>query len=247
MSGWRNNLQVAWLNSKQYAATLWFKDEEECVLCGNRSEDVVCADCRERYLLTKSPRCIACGKIIPIQKQVCRDCESGNGPQGLRKVTALGHYHGALKDYIHRIKFKSQPYHLLALADDLVSWVINVLPPPDALVPIPMHPARLAQRGYNQAEVLASILSRRLGIDIKDMLLRNRETLSQTALGRRERLKNLQGAFTLKPNFGKHIHTVWLVDDVVTTGATLEECSKALKTGGIDNIYAVCLGAGKEE
>lgn len=232
---------------KEFIDILWFENQVNCILCGNLSTDSVCPSCKETYFLENFPRCKFCGKIIPMQKQICKDCESGNGPEGLSQVTALGYYNGSLKEYIHHIKFKGQPYLLFPLTEYLISWVIDILPPPDALVAVPMHSARLALRGYNQAEVLASILSRRLGIRCYEILQRNKETASQSALGRRERLQNLQGAFTLRAEPRNNIDTVWLVDDVVTTGSTLEECARVLKTSGIRTIYAVCLCAGREE
>lgn len=247
MSDLYNTMSHTFQTIREYAATLWFDNQDNCILCGSISADSVCPNCKETYFQAVLPRCISCGKIIPLQKVVCKGCEAGNGPKGLTKVTALGYYNGALKAYIQNVKFKGQPYLLFPLAKHFVSWTIDTLPPPDAVLPVPMHPSRLALRGYNQAEVLASILSRQLGIRYQDMLQRNKETISQTALGRRERLLNLQGAFIMMPKLKKNIQDVWLVDDVVTTGSTLEECARVLKTGGIRNVYAVCLGTGKEE
>ncbi|HHV64863.1 MAG TPA: ComF family protein [Peptococcaceae bacterium] len=231
---------------KQVTAQIWYKDEECCLLCGQKSGKAICRVCKEKYFLPELRRCPTCGKIIGKSKTHCQDCLSGKGPQGLQGVTALGHYEGAWKEFIHRIKFKGQPYLLLALAAELTAWAVKSLPPPDAVIPVPMHPNRLAQRGFNQAEVLASLLSRYLGIPYCNVLDRVVDTVPQSTLGRQARLENLQGAFSLQPGAKVTWQTVWLVDDVTTTGATLAECAAILHRNGVEKVYGFCLGAGKE-
>ncbi|MGI5901835.1 MAG: phosphoribosyltransferase family protein [Desulfitobacteriia bacterium] len=233
--------------AREVLKLLWYEKEEKCLLCGAKSVKAVCQICYQEYFRPSQKRCRNCGKLIGGPISYCRDCQKGKGPQDIVKVTALGFYHGHWKELIHGIKYRGQPYLLLALEEYITSWAIKELPPPDIVVPVPLHPSRLACRGYNQAEVLASILSRSLGITLKDALLRLRDTKQQTSLGRLERIHNLRGVFKLAPQVSVAGQTIWLVDDVITTGTTIGECAQVLRRSGADEIYALCLGAGLEE
>lgn len=226
---------------------LWYEKTQKCLLCDSLAKETICQSCRLEYFRPELNRCYTCGKLIGENKVRCSDCEEGKGPKHLTRVTALGHYSGAWKDLIQKVKFRGQPYLLTDLKAYVDDWVIKILPPPDVIIPVPMHQSRLAERGFNQADALASILSRRLGIIYDDALFRNRETIPQTSLGRRARLNNVRRAFTIKENVNLRGQIVWLVDDVVTTGTTLDECAQVLKEHGVLAVYAICLAAGIEE
>lgn len=227
--------------------SFWYEQEEKCLICGRTAKKTICEGCRQYYFKAELSRCFSCGKLIREIKTRCQDCERGKGPKFLTKVTALGHYTGEWKDLIHKVKFKGQPYLLTYLTEYIDEWVIKNFPPPDCILSVPMHHTRLAQRGFNHADILGSILSRRLGIIYKDALYRNRDTIPQTSLRRQERLENVRGAFTIKKNIHLKGQIVWLVDDVVTTGTTLDECAQVLKEHGVIEVYAVCMAAGLEE
>jgi len=232
--------------AKEVAGRIWYEKRGTCLVCGEASSEAVCSDCREKYFLPGLKRCVSCGKLLDSRDEQCQDCRTGKGPKNLRRVISLGWYEGAWKDFIYNIKYKGQPYLLFALAEYLVGLAIRELPPPDAVIPVPLHPNRLAQRGFNQAEVLASILGRILGIRIKDVLIRVEDTKPQTLLGRQERRNNLQGAFGLKINSEVAGEVIWLVDDIITTGITMEECARILRENGAEDVFAFCLGAGRE-
>ncbi len=113
--------------------------------------------------------------------------------------------------------------------------------PADVLVPVPLHPHRQRERGYNQAALLAQAFGKTVGIPVlTDVLFRCRNTVSQTTLNAQERRANVADAFTCVPGSvqGKQ---VLLIDDVCTTGATLEACSIALRTGGAISVWALTL------
>ncbi|NLI91063.1 MAG: ComF family protein [Peptococcaceae bacterium] len=232
---------------KKLGSLLWYDQEESCLLCSAKSVEPICSGCREEYFQPRSSRCPSCGKLIGNLSERCKDCSSGIGPKTLDKVVSLGYYGGAWRDLICNVKYKGQPYLLLRLSDYMISCTVNNLPPPDAVVPIPMHPNKLAERGFNQTEVLASILSGKLGIQLRHYLIRTKDTAPQTSLGRNERIQNLRGVFQVKEGVKLKDKIIWLVDDVITTGATLGESAKILKENGVKEIYAFCLGAGKEE
>jgi ComF family protein len=119
---------------------------------------------------------------------------------------------------------------------------LPALPALDVIIPVPLHPQRLREREYNQSLLLANRLSRQTGIPLLlACLLRIRPTVPQTSLSKKERLTNLRGAFSVsKPAYiqGKRI---LLVDDVFTTGTTLNECAKTLRRAGSGHVYGLTL------
>jgi len=115
----------------------------------------------------------------------------------------------------------------------------------DFVVPVPLHPVKLRERQFNQSEVLAAYLAKKLNKKIvKDRLKRIKYTMPQTELKREQRLKNVNGAFRAKRDSNFEDKTILLVDDVLTTGATLNECAKALKDAGAKRVIAFALARG---
>ena len=116
---------------------------------------------------------------------------------------------------------------------------------PDALIPVPIHKARLAFRGFNQAELLARGLSKEFQIPVRnDLVYRVKKTTPQKELNDKERKNNLKSAFHVKPN-AIECKTVVLVDDIYTTGSTMDALAKALKANGVEQVYFVCLAIGR--
>ena len=114
-------------------------------------------------------------------------------------------------------------------------------PPPDWIVPVPLHRRRLRERGFNPAALIARELARLSGAHFSARtLVRLRDTPSQTGLGRRARQRNVAGAFACRPGIALP-DSIWLVDDVVTTRSTLEACGRALRKAGALRIVGVCL------
>ncbi len=108
----------------------------------------------------------------------------------------------------------------------------------DAIVPVPLHPARQRERGFNQAVLLAEWVSSHLGLPVRAALQRIHYTTTQTAFDRSERMQNLRGAFRLRKKADVRNLRVLLIDDVLTTGSTLSECARILKDGGARSVYA---------
>jgi len=112
----------------------------------------------------------------------------------------------------------------------------------DAMVPVPLHPKRLRWRGFNQALILAREVGRHWQVDVDPfVLMRNRETSLQTELNEEERRKNVRRAFSLHPEKSVHGKIILLVDDVYTSGATVNECSRALLRAGAKEVYVLTL------
>lgn len=226
--------------------SLWYKDENNCVLCG-REDGPICSTCIRDYFHPELGRCKGCGKLIVLSKSHCCDCEAGKGPKQLDQVAAWGHYTGELREFIKNIKFKARPREVMKIARPFSNWAITQLPAVDGIVAVPMHVTRLSERGYNQAEVICSALHWELGLPFLPGVERIESTTSQIPLSRLERLQNLKGAFVVRqPEYLKG-RSIWLVDDVTTTGATLEAVAEALRENGVREIFGLCLAAGLEK
>jgi ComF family protein len=148
-----------------------------------------------------------------------------------------------VRDLIHRFKYRKMT-HL----DQLLSWLLYrvwrdpriVADPPEMLTPVPLYRFRERERGFNQSNLLAQALSKRTGLPCKPLLIRTISTPSQTLLTRSQRRRNLRGAFATRNPFFNQRH-IMLVDDVLTTGSTLDECSRALLAGGARAVSAIAI------
>lgn len=239
-------IKEPWETVKRLCQSLLYEKQENCVLCG-KAHGPICSTCEEEFFQPERGRCQHCGKLIAKEHFLCLDCQEGRGPKGLDRVAAWGHYTGAWRDFIQDVKFKSQPYLIKEIVHPFSDWAIRNLPPPDALIPVPMHPERLAERGFNQSSALASALHWELGIPLIEGLERMTLTPPQVGLSRRDRLHNLTGVFALSSagrEWGIKGRRIWLIDDVVTTGATLEACTHVLREQGASKVYGLTLAAG---
>lgn len=234
-----------WRETVKVARAFWYDAEKTCVFCGKESGPI-CPACQSHYLRPELKRCQRCGKLIQQDNRYCLDCTEGRGPAQLERIAAWGHYTGGLKDFIRRIKFKAQPRLIGEISQSLAEWAVRQLPAVDGIVAVPMHPKRLADRGFNQAEVIASALSWELGLPIWSGVERIEAREPQTQLTRQERLSNLKNAFIVREEEGYQGRSIWLVDDVVTTGATMDAVAEVLRKSGVKAVYGLCLAAGLE-
>jgi ComF family protein len=167
---------------------------------------------------------------------VCAVC--AQRPSQLTSCHASAIYRDAAESWIRKFKYPEPGLAILRPEPQAVAVAMLLDaasrtpgPPPQLVIPVPLHPRRLRERGFNPAAVLARELARKLGIAYaSDHLERSRDTPSQTRLSRLERRRNVSGAFTRPPADALPAR-VWLVDDVVTTGSTLEEAARTLRQG----------------
>jgi ComF family protein len=197
--------------------------------------------------LVAPPLCLACGAAAQVHQPLCRACRADMrwlafeqaelpGPP----VWAAVSYDGPARALVAALKFRGA----IGVADAMAAQMAACAPPGllegRALVPVPLHPARRRRRGFNQAEELARALSRRTGLPLADCLRRTAggARASQVGRGREERLGALDGAFRLRAESPVPMRAL-LVDDVVTTGATLAACAAGLESGGVRQVGAV--------
>lgn len=188
-------------------------------------------------------RCTVCGTTGSL---FCAACSSRltpyppeAAPPGLEAMLVAWLYGDEVRQAIHALKYQRRRRVALLLADALAdAWPP---PPGDALIPVPLHPDRLAERGFNQAEELAQRLSQRWRLPLCTQgLIRGRDTGHQARLGRRARQSNVAGAFLWCSRHPPPAR-ILLVDDVLTTGATLVACADALRLAGSQEVRAVAL------
>ncbi|HEX8076998.1 MAG TPA: phosphoribosyltransferase family protein, partial [Chthoniobacterales bacterium] len=145
-----------------------------------------------------------------------------------------------VRKLVHDFKYGKQRH----LRYPLARWLGETLHDPrlrgrhfDLIVPVPLHPARERERGFNQAALLAEILAAGISVPVRPVLERTRYTTTQTAYDRAERMENLHGAFRLRKNRDVRDLRVLLIDDVLTTGSTLSECARVLKAAGAHAVH----------
>lgn len=222
-----------------------------CPVCGEivrPAGSLICPPCFRELSFVKSPICKKCGKEIADETmEYCEDCMSHR--HAFEYGVALVNYDETARASMVQIKYKNKREYLdfygtaVAVRYEKTIRRMGV----DAIVPVPVHRSRLRRRGFNQAEILAEILGERLGIPvIPDCLERTRKTLPQKELSAMERLKNLSGAFQAG-QVPVGVKSVLLVDDIYTTGSTIEACSRALKKAGAERVYfvVICMGGGR--
>jgi len=185
--------------------------------------------------------CAACDEEVPRLTAFCRPCALTlvRAPPGEPDLYAPYLYGGALALAIVRLKYERRPDLARPLGAVAVRGVASLDERPDLVVPVPLHPARLVQRGYNQAALLARPVARALGARFEPRALaRLRDTAQQANLDRAARSENVARAFAVPTPARVRGRRVLLVDDVSTTGATLRACASALEEAGAGEVVA---------
>jgi len=209
---------------------------------GVGAREYLCPACLARAPRIVPPFCSKCSE--PFSGAITSSFSCGNcANQTLHFEAAVAAYRarGIVRRLIHEFKYRQREYLRHVIGDWLASLIEDGRIDPaqfDILVPVPLHPAKQRQRGFNQAVLLARSFSTQTGIPMKMALDRVRYTKTQTAFDRTERLRNLRNAFRLRAGQDVQGLRVLLVDDVLTTGSTLSECARVLKNSGATSVYA---------
>jgi ComF family protein len=211
----------------------WLYPEDAlCPLC--RAERLsgawLCPWCSDTFPWVRMPLCPACGRPVEAAG-FCRDCAAAERifDQGV----GVAVYRGEAKAAVRALKYSGARWHAPWMGAMMGERVRLAQMKPEGVIPVPLHPARLKKRGYNQAGVLAEGAARYLDLPLwEDVIMRSVDTPTQTRLGREERLHNMRDAFGLLSPERVAGREVLLVDDIMTTGATLEACAAYLKKVG---------------
>lgn len=216
-----------------------------CSGCGDitQSNHIFCGACWVALNFIQKPFCQKCGVSLPYEADdlTCVNCLAFPPVFDLGRSSLR--YDGLARDLILRLKHGDATY----LPPSLASWIIQAgqdfWSTTDYIIPVPLHRWRLFKRRYNQATLLARVLRDNLNIPIlTNVLVRSRFTQSQGDKTRKERRQNVNNAFAIKDSLGcLKGKTIVLVDDVWTTGATLEACTKVLKKKGVEKVFVLTL------
>lgn len=193
-----------------------------CVLCG-----------REGGLI-----CEPCGRAFPARL----DADAIPKLTSIRAARSVWPYEGSVREIIRRYKYNGLRSLAPVLAKEIANVFLEWNPPISMITYVPVHPSRLRERGFDQSELLARELSRLTGIPLLPAIVRERETAIQArAMSAAQRAGNVRGAFHVPDSAALRRAHVLLVDDVLTTGATLTEAARALRHAGAGAIYAISL------
>lgn len=227
-----------------------------CRVCENLlsglEEKYICKDCFSKIEFITPPYCDKCGKILidsfkEIEKPICRDCHSLK--RHFYKARAVGIYEEALREGIHLLKFEKKVGIHKPLGDLLVRYLKeqqdDLIDRIDFVIPVPLHRKRLKSRGFNQAQLLCHYIEKHFNLPVNLDLKRIRFTPPQMNLRRQERLQNIKGAFEIKNKVAIAEKYILLVDDIFTTGATVDECSQVLLKAGAKQVSVLTLARGR--
>ena len=233
-----------------YEAILDFFFPPSCPICGETVGKNVepCEKCKIKIAYINYPTCLKCGKEISDEdEEFCKDCRENK--RSYQKGFPVIKYIEPMDESMAAFKYRNKRTYAKFYAREIVRKhgreMLDIKP--DILVPVPVHKSKLHKRGYNQAEVLARELATYLNVPVEpDLIKRNIKTSPQKELGTKAREENIKKAFNSTDKIVKY-RCALLVDDIYTTGATIEACTKILHEQGIKDVYytSVCIGKGE--
>ena len=225
-----------------------------CVVCNKvlkKSEKYYCTKCSKSLHWISGPVCMRCGKPLSCKEQeYCYDCQKKG--QAFDKGFALWVYDKTMKGAIARMKYGGDREHIDYFALEAVKcfgdrWRDLCL---DAIIPVPLHPERQEFRGFNQAGLIAEKIGQAIDVPVlQDVLIRTVATAPQKGLDHKARKKNVAKAFEIAPEKMTRVmqcNSVMLLDDIYTTGNTINACANKLRQSGVTEIYFFCLCTGED-
>lgn len=218
-----------------------------CMGCAVRDEKWLCDACAAQVTRIRDPKCAICSHPYDGALDIfsCPNCRGTARHMGF--AVSVVRSRGLAREMIHRFKYGREfqlrrvlgDWLLEAFADERIAALDTPL-----LAPVPLHPVRARERQFNQAEALAEWVGRRRGLRVVRALRRRRATVTQTHFDRKQRMQNLRDAFVLRQNAGVKDQCILLVDDVLTTGSTLDECARVLLEAGARSVCAITVARG---
>ena len=207
---------------------------------------LICPECSAKIERIQEPLCKKCGKPLDDEKrELCTDCKKKK--HEFEQGKAVFVYSGGIRESLYRFKYSNRREYADFYGEEALhryeKWILNKKI--QVIVPIPLHKKRQRVRGYNQAELFARVIGARLGIPVcADLMIREKNTVPQKELNEAERKNNLKNAFKITKNI-VHLFYILLVDDIYTTGSTIDADALALKKAGGTHIYFICVSSGR--
>lgn len=209
------------------------------------SHGTLCLSCWQGIEFITDPCCQCCGYPFAFatgEQSLCGECLQSPPPYA--RARAAFRYSDASRDLVRKLKFHDQTLLARIFATWLISAGRPLIDDCELIVPVPLHYWRFVRRRYNQSALLAQSLSRQCGLPVLvDGLSRTRNTPPQSSLTRKQRIENVRDVFTVTPRHARAIRgrRVLLVDDVITTAATVRECTQALLAAGAASVQVLAL------
>jgi ComF family protein len=227
-----------------------------CAVCGQMGHGVLCEECRGQFDLIAEPWCRQCGRALDPQAKggpVCGECRAETF--AFDWARAVGRHNGALRECVLAFKFRGATQLAGPLGELLAARLERLgeepevdLPPVQVVLPVPLHRNRRRWRGYDQALLLAREVAAEAGLRLaRGALVREKETPPQVELTPAQRRDNVRGAFRVAQPWVAEGRHVLLVDDVMTTGATMNECAKVLRRAGASHVTALTVSRSSPE
>lgn len=219
-----------------------------CPVCGEivlPKGQRICPPCVKKLDFVREPRCLKCGRTLADeQARYCHSCETRE--RSFEKNLALLFYDDCMRRTMAAVKYHHKKEYLAPLGRLLALKFAAELKNfrADCLLPVPLHPERRRSRGFNQAEELAREVAKELGLPLyTDILLRHKKTEAQKSLGPDARIRNLAEAFRADETLlsARGVRRIILVDDIFTTGSTIEASTRVLRAAGAEAVMSVCL------
>ena len=223
----------------------------KCPLCEKILPDsrmLLCDNCAKTLPWTGENVCMKCGRpLISGREEYCEDCKVN--PHEFTAGKSVFVYEGKLRESVLRMKFHNRRiyirFYAAAMAGGAGEWIRSISP--GCLIPVPMHKRKRKERGFDPCALITENLSDRTGIPaVYDRLVRIRRTNPQNGLDAMQRRSNLKGAIEVAGDAPVK-EPVLLIDDIYTTGATIDECCRALKRKGVKEIYFLTLCTGRDK
>ena len=217
-----------------------------CPFCGKVSEMGICGACRTKLPYVREPYCMHCGKSIRREEdEYCYDC--GRRPHYYESGRAVWQHASTVRPAIYQFKYHNRRIYGRAFAREMVRVYGRAIRKRQIaiIIPIPLSKRRRRKRGYNQAEILAKEIGRIMDIPVDtESLIRNKNTIPQKVMDARGRRKNLQHAFAWT---GQNLQgvNVLLIDDIYTTGSTIDVAAKTVKLAGAEKVHFLTVSIGQ--
>jgi len=230
------------MNILDFVMDLIYPRDLTCVLCSEESDDELCDLCKGSIQFNIGRVCKACGRMITTDYGICRNCMSMERmfDYGVSVVT----YDDYIKGLMYKLKYHNKRYIAHTMAKYILDYILqlNLKEDFDGIIPVPLHENRLKNRGYNQAYLIAMFLSEMTGLKVYETIRRVVNTRPLNKMTREERSHILEDAFEVTRCMeGNYI----LIDDIFTTGTTVNTCSKLLKASGVSQILVATFAVGE--
>lgn len=206
---------------------------------------LICKPCKKKLEYVQAPFCMKCGKKLRDDTvEYCVDCEKAE--HIFDRGRALYEYE-SVKEAVYRLKYENRQEYAEYFGKDLANHLGDMIKgwKPDVIIPVPLHKDREKKRGFNQAALIARVLGKELKIPVDEKIIyRIKATTPQKELKGKERQNNLKNAFKMGQNDVK-LKTIIVVDDIYTTGATMDEMALCLKRAGAKEVYCISMAVGR--